>query len=75
MKHYGRNIQVIRENLYGKRVPLLGLKIVVTDSLVLNQTLALDYLEIQKIILVYMGPHGPTFSFTRCYKNANLFYF
>jgi hypothetical protein len=36
MKHYGRNIQVIRENLYGKRVPLLGLKIAVTHSLVLN---------------------------------------
>jgi hypothetical protein len=34
-----------------------------------------DYSEIQKIILVYMGPHGPTFSFTRCYTNANLLYF
>jgi len=44
-KHYGRNILVIREKLYGKRVPLLRLKIAVTDSLMLNQTLALEIIQ------------------------------
>jgi hypothetical protein len=34
-----------------------------------------DYSKIQKIILAYMEPQGPTFLFTRCYQNANLFYF
>jgi hypothetical protein len=38
-------MQVIRENLYGKRVPLLGLKIVVTDSLVFKLTLALEIIQ------------------------------